>query len=781
MTFPHRSRDRRPRSLHLLMLAALVLAALTSARTRPVYAHAGAHISTTPRRVPGMGYGLINGLLALQVRHAQQARRPGRHSFRDHLTSPLVPLEIKTDRDVSAAVRSLGGLVEADIRGRIIAARVPANEIATLAQQPGVRTLYPSLALHESLDQSVSDIRANQVWTQPAPGGGTIQGNHVLVAVVDSGIDYHNPDFKNPDGSMRIKYIWDQTTNGHAPAGYTFGYECDAASINSGQCPEKDTDGHGTHVSGIAAGNGRSSTPAREIGVAPQADIIVIKRGQGTDQTIAAWKYIIAKAQQLHEPVVINNSFGGMISPHNGSSPLSEAADLLAGPGKIFVAAAGNEGNAALHTDGTLGANQTTTLQMDVSGHDNDITFGLFYPAQDSFTFRLRNDLTGEIYGPFKPGQAVDNHTVAGGKLKITLANDTWDGNFRVIYGHLASSDGTPIDAGRLSLDLAGSKVRDTGRFDAWIDQDDAAHFTMADEADTINEPADSRHVIAVGNYATRVSWTDRDNHVHQVCNNFPCTNNSLQVGEIAAYSSIGPTADGRQKPDISAPGTMILSSLSHDASVCGSDTQDNCLSPRHISPDGANLWETGTSMSAPHVAGVVALMLQVSPNLDQDQVTALLKSTARHDSFTSAAAWTPVYGAGKVDALAAVQAAARLQPRNTVARFSVTRIRIQASDKDNAPALKTSAVGKKAYVVIYWKVSAVPSGMKPLYVYNATLGGKVVAHDSLRGSQPSYSPGDYYATFPLKFSYPGSWVFTGNISIGGVNHQSRTSILVKR
>ncbi len=181
------------------------------------------------------------------------------------------------------------------------------------------------------------------------------------------------------------------------------------------------------------------------------------------------------------------------------------------------------------------------------------------------------------------------------------------------------------------------------------------------------------------------------------------------------------------------------------------------------------------------HVAGVVALMLQVSPNLDQDQVTALLKSTARHDSFTSAAAWTPVYGAGKVDALAAVQAAARLQPRNTVARFSVTRIRIQASDKDNAPALKTSAVGKKAYVVIYWKVSAVPSGMKPLYVYNATLGGKVVAHDSLRGSQPSYSPGDYYATFPLKFSYPGSWVFTGNISIGGVNHQSRTSILVKR
>jgi len=763
------------------MPAVLVLAAVTSARTAPAYAHASAHSSAAPHRVPGMEYGLVNGLLALQVRRAQQAQRPGRHSFHDHLTSPLIPLEIKTDRDVSAAVRSLGGVVEADIRGKIIAARVPANTIAALAQQPGVRTLYPSLALHESLDQSVPDIRADQVWAQPTPSGGTIQGNHVLVAIVDSGIDYHNRDFKNPDGSTRIKYIWDQTINGHAPAGYTFGYECDAASINNGQCPEKDIDGHGTHVGGIAAGNGRSSAPAREIGVAPRADIIVVKRGSDTDQTIAAWKYIIAKARQLHEPVVINNSFGGMISPHNGSSPLSETADLLAGPGAIFVAAAGNDGNAALHTDGTLGANRTTTLEMDVSGNDNDITFGLFYPAQDSFTFRLRNDLTKETYGPFKPGQAIDNRTVASGKLKITLANDTWDGKFRVIYGDLASSDGSPIDAGHLSLDLAGIKVRDTGRFDAWIDQDDAAHFTRANEADTINEPADSHHIIAVGNYATRVSWTDRDNNVHQVCNNFPCTNNSLQVGEIAAYSSIGPTADGRQKPDISAPGTMILSSLSDDAPVCATDTQHSCLSPRHISANGANLWETGTSMSAPHVAGVVALMLQVRPNLDQNQITALLKSTARHDSFTGNAVWTPVYGAGKVDALAAVQAAARVQPRDTVTLFSVTGVRIQARNKDNAPVLKTSTVGRKAYVFIYWKVSTVPSGMKPLYVYTATLGGKVVAHDSFQGSKPSYSPGGYYASFPVKFSYPGSWVFTGNISIGGVNHQSRTSVSVKR
>src|SRR5205807_376810 len=105
-----------------------------------------------------------------------------------------------------------------------------------------------------------------------------------------------------------------------------------------------DIDGHGTHVTGVAAGNGLSSNPPREIGVAPDADIIIVKSDLTTDDIMAAWQYLVSKAQQLHEPIVINNSFGDQEGPHDGSEPEDQALNRLAGPGRIFVKSAGNAG-----------------------------------------------------------------------------------------------------------------------------------------------------------------------------------------------------------------------------------------------------------------------------------------------------------------------------------------------------------------------------------------------------------------------------------------------------
>jgi hypothetical protein len=133
-----------------------------------------------------------------------------------------------------------------------------------------------------------------------------IQGAHVLVGLVDSGIDLSNPDFKNTDGSTRVKYVWDQTGTGKPPAGFGFGAECDSARIDRGACKETDVDGHGTYVAGIAAGNGRSSSAPKEVGVAPQADIIAVKSDLFATHIIAAWEYLVQKAQELHEPIVIN-------------------------------------------------------------------------------------------------------------------------------------------------------------------------------------------------------------------------------------------------------------------------------------------------------------------------------------------------------------------------------------------------------------------------------------------------------------------------------------------
>ncbi|HEX6509052.1 MAG TPA: S8 family serine peptidase, partial [Chloroflexota bacterium] len=663
-------------------------------------------------------HGLVNVMLAAQLRPLEKAW----HNFSPAGgPRPTIPLEVRSSRDVSGAIRSLGGRIEADINGRITAAVLPVDAVAVLAREPGVEEVDPSLPVHQQLDQSVPEIGANSVWNLTAPSGLPLQGAHVLIGIVDSGIDYRNPDFKNPDGSTRIKYIWDQTQEGHAPSGYDFGYECDAASINSGACPEKDTDGHGTHVAGIAAGNGLSSTPAREIGVAPQADIIVVKYADSTDKLIAAWKYLVDKARTLGEPIVINNSFGRILSPHDGSADEDLAIDGMAGPGRIFVAAAGNEGNLGEHADGNLTQGGTASIPMTTNGQDSQINLGLFFPSADDVRLTLRNLDTGQTVGPVAMNDATTGKVSQDGDTVATLVSGQASNTARAIVVQLQTNSGSPI-SGHYGLDLQGTTIADAGRYDAWIEEDDGASFDHPDEADTIDTPADGRNVIAVGDYASKITWTDKNNQQHNVCDGYPCQNKVLRLGDIVSFSSSGPTADGRQKPDLVAPGTMIVSSLSRDAPICVKASDPNCLPQEQITSDGKNLAESGTSASAPHVAGVAALMLQANSTLDQATVTSILRSTARHDAFTGTAVWTPTFGAGKVDALAAVQTVLKLPhptplptlspsptasptptpvPTATVLSSTVqlSALRLQTASKKGAAAVRSAKPGSTAYL----------------------------------------------------------------------------------
>jgi len=271
----------------------------------------------------------------------------------------------------------------------------------------------PALDIPE-LDVAVPEIRANQAWTLLDPRSQPVQGKHVLIGIVDTGIDYHNPDFKNPDGSTRIKYIWDQTQAGNPPNGYFFGYECDQASINSGKCPEKDTDGHGTHVAGIAAGNGLSSNPPHEIGVAPQADLIMVKSDLSTLGVLAGWQYLVDKARQLGEPIVINDSFGSQAGPHDGTEVEAQTLNLLSGHGVIFVKSVGNAGVQGAHTDGNIVQGGTTLVPFDASGFASTmqvlpkLSVALFYPAGDTLRFSLLNNDINQLIGPIGPNGHVD-------------------------------------------------------------------------------------------------------------------------------------------------------------------------------------------------------------------------------------------------------------------------------------------------------------------------------------------------------------------------------------
>ncbi|MCI8543211.1 MAG: S8 family peptidase [Lachnospiraceae bacterium] len=233
-----------------------------------------------------------------------------------------------------------------------------------------------------------------------------LSGAGVLVAVLDSGIDYKLPEFRHPDGSTRIRFLWDQTLlpdapagkaagdnaerrnraakNGigqpdsggedtaaplrRPPAGYRLGVEFSSEQINQALTapsmqeqlellPSTDTSGHGTAVAGIAAGN----SPAYQ-GVAPEAELLVVKLGvpdvssfPRTTEIMRAVTYAINKALELRMPLVINLSFGNTYGAHDGSSLIERFLDNAAEIGRtVICVGSGNEGNSGGHLAGSL-------------------------------------------------------------------------------------------------------------------------------------------------------------------------------------------------------------------------------------------------------------------------------------------------------------------------------------------------------------------------------------------------------------------------------------------
>jgi subtilisin family serine protease len=489
-----------------------------------------------------------------------------------------------------------------------------------------------------------------------------LQGRHVLVGIVDSGIDYANADFKHPDGTTRIRYIWDQTQDGRPPAGYDVGYECDAASINSGECPERDTDGHGTVVAGIAAGNGRSGGAQASPGLAPQADLVVVKSDLETEHVIAAWQYMVSRAKQLREPIVINNSFGDQNGPHDGTEQEAQAIDALSGPGVVFVAAAGNDGNQGIHTGGRVTQGKQSTLTVTAHGTSQELALSLFYSSQDDFVATLSSVHTGQTFGPIDVGARLDTPFAQDSTIHVTLdAHPPDPAHHAIVVDLYTTTPGRSI-TGSWRLSLTGKQVINGGRYNAWLltSADGIQTFAKPQESDTLDQPADARAAITVSHYATHTQWTDRNGRRHGACDYLPCAKGVLRSGAVSFNSSVGPTADGRHKPDIAAPGVLIASSLSANVPIChhNSADLDNCIDPVFITRDGKHMIESGSSMASAYVAGAVALILQASPSSGPDDIRAILRSTARHDRFTGKNRWTPTFGAGKIDALAAVRKA---------------------------------------------------------------------------------------------------------------------------
>ena len=527
--------------------------------------------------------------------------------------------------------------------GKVTTVELPLAAIEEAAGLDFVSGLFAPRSFRPTLDVSAPEIGATYVWQNVTDTRGkSVDGSGVLIGVIDTGVDLSHPDLKFPNGTSKVVYLWDQTVSGKPPAGFTYGVECSSSEINHGECPQRDTFGHGTHVASIAASSGLASGKYR--GIAPGASLIVVKSGtslcggqswtfQDSD-IIDGLQYLVDRAHALGERLVINLSFGGNIGGHDDMSPLELVLDDLSAQGVVVTVAAGNEADSQIHVTGSLSRTNSSRVGWGPTGQAHSAVVDVWYPSDRIISATLVTPSGEAVSGPtgFNGTRTADGlvtiipaTTAKGKELTVSVeTNDTLQtSGWNVILN--AMNEGPDL------------------KWDAWVDSDScsspAASFLSGDGykidvSGTVTVPGTASGVIAVGAYVSKVSWVNLSGK--------KVLAQGYRVGQIADFSSRGPTRDGRTKPDVSAPGLFIAAARSSDVPSGDND------------PDQYHRMLAGTSMAAPHVAGVVALMLQYRPQLAPQEVRSLLIEGTNLDDFTGfidASEGSNEWGWGKVDA----------------------------------------------------------------------------------------------------------------------------------
>ncbi|MFA7123642.1 MAG: S8 family serine peptidase [Candidatus Delongbacteria bacterium] len=534
----------------------------------------------------------------------------------------------------------------------IVSAQLTESNISLISKSKEVLYVELSSKAKTKMDVSRVETRINTVHE----GTGldkAYKGEGVIVGVIDSGIDIKHGNFKNEDGTTRILNLWDQTEDGAAPQPYTYGTEWTAQQINTGICTQVAPDDHGTHVAGTAAGNGLSpANNLKYIGIAPKSDIIFVKMTGDDNQLVDAVSYIFSKAQLLGKPAVINMSLGGHSGAHDGSSLSDQAYSELIGNGKIIVAAAGNEGEYTIHASASVDYNGGTVV-FETNPDNDQIMFEAWYDStysMDVKLIQLNPDLSQIIQQTdwISPGAEIDTTFTSGQSILIDTKETVNPENHarHIVFGIA----GENITSYLWGLGFRAHVNGQTAEFDCWVQNENSGNFRTdipntipGDFFMTVGSPGVVDEVITVGAYNTKNQWIDIAGVTH---------NEEFVVGDKASFSSFGPTRDGRIKPEICAPGNLICSTLT-------SDLPDP--SEARVVQGGLYHVLEGTSMATPHITGIVALMLQARPYLNNEEVLTLIAQNSRQDEFVNAynsifgevpnIAW----GIGKVDGFESV------------------------------------------------------------------------------------------------------------------------------
>ena len=479
----------------------------------------------------------------------------------------------------------------------------------------------------------------------------SLRGKGILVAIVDSGIDYSLWDFRNPDGTTRIRALWDQSIAGNPPAGYSIGTEYTQEQINEALSmvnqqernqivPSRDISGHGTAVAGIAAGNGgQPGMPADEgngngiqagmpedtgtsagisyrsdssavaeqyAGVAPESELLIVKMGSPradgfprTTELIQGVDYVIKKALELRMPVAVNISFGNTYGPHDGSSLLERFLDDISNYWKsVICVGTGNEGTSAGHTAGRMRENQEEVVQLGVQTNEPALNVQIWKSYVDQVDISLVSP-SGVRVGPIQEILGPQRFVLGNTEILLYYGEPSPYSVRQEIFIDFLPRQ-SYIDSGVWKIILTPRKIVN-GEYEMWLPSQGVLNvgtaFLYPESGATLTIPSTASRVVTVGAYdALNYAYAD-------------FSGRGARTEYTAGYENVAAF-----KPDLAAPGVNVMTAAA----------------------GGGYAPVTGTSFATPFVTGGAALLMEWGivrnndPYLYGEKVKAYLRRGAR-------------------------------------------------------------------------------------------------------------------------------------------------------
>jgi len=561
--------------------------------------------------------------------------------------------------------------------------------------------------LHTLLDQAGLAINSTLVHQDPLS-----RGDGVLIGVADTGVDVTHTDFLDANGQTRVAWLIDMSikpigeypvleqkygvldASGNLIAGAVLAGPDINAILQAKTAGPSDDVGHGTHVTSIAAGNGGASLAVLSpyIGVAPNAGIIVARVTEDQTDSIAnsdlqrGAQFLFDRADFMKKPIAVNLSLGSDFGPHDGTMAWEQVLASYVGPsqpGHAIAAAAGNSGSIAdspVHESASVGGGSHISIPISTQGAQNGaLEVWVALRSGASISIGL-NGPDGPWIGPQSDGNEAGKNT------------DSY--NAAVINGSSAAMSPVPSDSNGGVVVISGNWP--SGQYEVTIEGDGIADLYLEGTGDvtiggnagflspvregTINLPATNPSIIGVGCTVNKAKWISIDGttetegvpvldqaggYVEPDPNDpgYPLER-ATAVGDVCWFSSAGPTLTGVPKPEIAAPGAIVVAAMSSEAlpGTANSIFSTDCPSKNGedagilcLQVDAKHAVSQGTSMSSPMVAGTIAILFEHDPTLTQDKILGLLQAGAH--PFRGAAPYDDQSGPGELDVKGALDA----------------------------------------------------------------------------------------------------------------------------